>query len=183
MSKNCLSPLLPAFCAGALVSGCHTAARIDAAHDVRAFLRAARDGDNATFEAKIDRPLLEHNLLAQLERRLPDPHDPLAPALVERLVRPATFRLQVQGQSPGDRLPGISTFALALKWLSSGRVCLPATPRRKLCALIFQREGSTWKLVGMGLDAFDGQIRDLKQTTSVSPKGAPSAIASAPHHG
>ena len=151
--------LIPALGLSILISGCHADARVDAARDVRHFLRAAKTGDMAGFEAGLDRTALRHNLLPQIGRALPRKDTAvLAPKLVDALLQPQAFRVQVEG-SAANMLPDTATFALSLKWVGPGKVCLPAGPRRPTCTLVFQREGGAWKLVDMRLDAFRATIR------------------------
>ena len=54
-----------------LASGCATAERVSAAGDVHALLIAIRDNDHAAFDARVDRPALEHQLEARILDRTP----------------------------------------------------------------------------------------------------------------
>lgn len=153
------------------LTGCATAARIDAAGDVHALLIAIRDNDKAAFNAHVDRPALkrsiEARLMAEADKATDDPGlkalsalaaPYLADAANKALIQPATFRaLAYQyGYRPDQPIPGQIAIAANLKALPDGRVC--ATKKKDgPCVLIFTREDGAWRLSG-----FEGDIADLR---------------------
>ena len=118
---------------GITLAGCASVARVDAAGDVHALLVAIRDGDQAGFDAHVDRQALGQQIEAYL---------------VER----------ARSAKVDDSLKGLA-YALAgslAQAVGDGRVC--ATRKKNgPCLLTFAREDGTWKLVH-----FDGDPSELK---------------------
>ena len=156
---------------GITLAGCASVARVDAAGDVHALLVAIRDGDQAGFDAHVDRQALGQQIEAYLVERarsakVDDSLKGLAYALAgslaqaagDALLRPQTFRAAAEyyGYTPGQPLPGQLAIAGSLKAVGDGRVC--ATRKKNgPCLLTFAREDGTWKLVH-----FDGDPSELK---------------------
>jgi hypothetical protein len=157
--------------AAAVLAGCATATRLDAAGDVHALLVAIRDDDRAAFNARVDRKALKRSVEARLvaeARKATD--DPAlmalgalaAPAIADMadkaLVQPSTFRsvAYYYGYRPDQPLPGRVAIAGALRYLDNGRVCVT---RKKdgPCLLTFTLIDGVWKLSG-----FEGDVSDLK---------------------
>jgi hypothetical protein len=154
-----------------LVAACATTHRIEAANDVHALLIAIRDDDHAGFDARVDRPALEHELEARLLERTqqPDANDtvkalgallarPLAQLAGDALVRPKVFRAVAEyyGYRPQTPIPSQLEIAGALRPLPDGRVCA-AKSHKGPCLITFANEGGTWRLV-----SFDGDISLLR---------------------
>ena len=156
---------------GLTLAGCASVARVDAAGDVHALLVAIRDGDQAGFDAHIDRAALGAQIEGYLVERtrsakIDDSIKGLAFALAgsvaqaagDALLRPQTFRAAAEyyGYTPGQPLPGQLAIAGSLKALDDGRVC--ATRKKNgPCLLTFAREDGVWKLTH-----FDGDPSELK---------------------
>lgn len=141
------------------VSGCISATQYDAAGDIRAFLIAVRDGDQATFNQHVDRAALKTNVKAQLIETLASQHGeaagavggaflgPLADLAVDALVRPQTFRAaaELAGYGPDTRVPGPLVLGHDLQPLDQDRVCALI---RKRCAFMFKREDDgVWRMI------------------------------------
>jgi hypothetical protein len=153
------------------LSGCASVTRIDAADDIHALLLAIRDGNQAAFDAHVDRPALRLQIEGYLVLRARDaPMDnslkglamllagPAARAAGDLLLRPQVFRAaaEVYGYTPGQPIPGPLAIAGALKATGDGRVC--ATRRRNgPCLLTFARQDGFWKLT-----RFDGDPSELR---------------------
>ena len=155
----------------ALLAGCATTQRIDAAGDVHAFLISIRDGDRATFDAHVDRPAVERQLESIVLRHTGAPGasdtvrglgavlaQPLARLAGEALLRPRVFRsvAEYYGYRPEMKIPGQLAIAGALRALPDGRVCA-AKSRQGPCLITFANEAGVWKLV-----SFDGDVSMLQ---------------------
>jgi hypothetical protein len=155
----------------AAVAACATTQRLGAANDVHALLLAIRDDDAATFDARIDKPALEHELEARILERTQtnDSNDavralgamfahPMAQLAGESLLHPSVFRAVAEyyGYKPGTPIPNQLEIAGALRALPDGRVCA-AKGHAGPCLITFANEGGTWKLV-----SFDGDIKQLR---------------------
>ena len=126
----------------ALLSGCASVQRIDAAGDVHALLIAIRDNDQAAFDARIDRPALRAQLEAQLVVRARTAKiddrlkglamllaGPAAQVASDALLRPNVFRAAAEyyGYTPGQPIPGQIAIASTLRQTGAGRVCAAST--------------------------------------------------------
>ena len=139
-----------------LVAGCERPQeRLDAARDVHAFLKAAREGDRTTFDRHVDRPALKANLRGEIDEVLagqPIParmRDQLLDQLVDNLG-PEMFQVATQGVGPlAGRTPSAAEIAAVLKPLGSTQVCLPPQPGADQCAATFEKRGDTWRLVAV----------------------------------
>jgi hypothetical protein len=152
----------------ALLAGCSSVPRYDAAGDVHALLVSIRDNDQAAFEAHVDRPALtrevESRLMAEASKQNAGPlgalfAQPLAQIASDTLIQPQVFRTVAQqyGYDPAKPLPGPMAISGALKTLDDGRVC--ATRKKDgPCLLIFTESGGTWKLSG-----FEGELSELRR--------------------
>lgn len=153
-----------------VLSACATVQKLDAAGDVHALLIAIRDGDNATFDALVDRRALKREiqdrLVAEARR---DPRVPaglaavLAPGIAElageTLVQPGVFRVVAEyyGYDRDTRIPGPIGISTLLKPLPDGRVCA-MTKKDGPCLLIFvEAPDGRWKLSG-----FEGDLSMLR---------------------
>jgi hypothetical protein len=154
-----------------LAAGCATTQRIDAAGDVHALLIAIRDDDHAAFDARVDRPALEHGLEARILDATQRPGTgevaqalgaalahPLSRLAGRALVRPEVFRAVAEyyGYRPQTPIPNRLEIAGALRALPDGRVCA-AKSREGPCLITFADEAGTWRLV-----SFDGDIGLLR---------------------
>lgn len=153
---------LIAFLAALALSGCASVQRLDAANDVHALLLSIRDGDQAAFDAHVDRPALEQELQAKLsqrlDKRLGGLSSLLGPSVVQAagdaLIQPQVFKLVAEyyGYTPQTKIPGPVGIAAALKPLPDGRIC--ATRKKDgPCLLTFTKEDGVWKLTGFEGDA------------------------------
>jgi len=126
--------------------------RLDAAEDIRAFLVAAREGDRATFDRHVDRQALKAQLSGQAEEILGGQVPPaLRARVLDQLVDglgPETFQLATQG-ALGGRTPTAAEIAAVARPLSATRVCLPSQPGAEGCAVTFENQGGTWRLVAV----------------------------------
>lgn len=153
------------------LSACATAERYTAANDVHALLISIRDGDDAAFEAHIDRPALKRQIESRLmaETRKASGSDGLAalgallaPALADAagdaLLRPQVFRsvAAYYGYDAGTAIPGPLAIGSQLKAVGDGRVC--ATRKKDgPCLLTFTETAGTWRL-----SEFDGDLSMLR---------------------
>ncbi len=155
----------------ALLSGCASVQRIDAAADVHALLIAIRDGDQAAFDARIDRPALRAQIESQLvvRARAAKMDDrlkglamllaaPAAQVAADTLLRPNVFRAAAEyyGYTPGQPIPGQLAIAASLRTTDNGRVCA-ARSKTGPCLLSFANQDGVWKLV-----SFDGDPAQLR---------------------
>ena len=155
-----------------LLGACADAERLSAAGDVHALLVSIRDGDQASFNAHIDRGALKTQLrarlMAEVTRRAGG--DPTAAALgalfgrslvdvaADALIQPDVFRAVAEylGYSADRPIPSQIVIAQSLRSIDDSHVCVP---RKKdgPCFLTFKDEDHTWRLTG-----FDGDINLLK---------------------
>jgi hypothetical protein len=165
-----IRPLFAAALALALAA-CATTQRIEAAGDVHALLIAIRDDDQASFDARIDKPALERELEARILQRTERTDQseaaralgallahPLARIAGDALLKPDVFRTVAEyyGYKPQTPIPGEFAIAAALRALPDGRVCA-ARQHDGPCLITFANEAGTWRLV-----SFDGDIRQLR---------------------
>ena len=135
------------------LGGCDIGVRADASKAIERFLTAVHNGDQAAFEAGIDR----HALRADLRDQLTD----LARAkgviveggpsefALDRMISPAAFRL-VQANT-GEALPvapSAAEIALIMKVRDKTHVCV-GDPEKPRCLLSFAKRSGVWRLVGM----------------------------------
>ena len=155
----------------AALAACATTQRLSAANDVHALLVAIRDDDVAAFDARIDKPALEHELEARILERTQanNANDavralgamlahPMAQLAGDTLLHPSVFRAVAEyyGYKPGTPVPNQLEIAGALRALPDGRVCA-AKGHDGPCLISFANEAGTWKLV-----SFDGDIKQLR---------------------
>jgi hypothetical protein len=146
----------------AVLAGCATVPRFEAAGDIRAFLVAIRDGDRAGFDAHVDRGALAAQLKSRLMGEEARAHGagswqalgalaagPLVDVGVQALVQPETFRAAAValGYSPDRPLPSRLEIDADLRAIGDGEVCV-VTRRDGPCTLVFRNEDGTWRLVG-----------------------------------
>lgn len=142
-----------------LVACQQAATQYDAAEDVRAFLVAVRENDQAAFERHLDRPALREQLLGQVRAAIGDSAGPLGGALaeqaVDQLIRPESFKLALDRAGAPARTPTAAEIATQLRVVEGGRVCLPRSPDGP-CAVTFAQRGEDWRLVA--IDAGDVSV-------------------------
>ncbi len=152
--------------ASCALAACATVTRYGASSDIHAFLVAVRDGDQAAFDAHIDRPALKANLKARLLTVAADHYGaqspktlgvfvlagPLANLAVDSLARPEVFQAAAAllGYGPDTAIPNFLIIGQAVKPLDSERVCVMAKGR---CTFVFRNEDGAWKMI-----AFDGDL-------------------------
>jgi hypothetical protein len=153
----------------ALLSACATLPKLDAARDVHQFLVAVRDGDQAAFDAHVDRPALKLQMrsraLAEAPALLGRQNlgalgallaGPIVDVAVDALVQPEVFRAVAvrMGYSPDRPIPNSLVIARTLKSLADDRVC---APEKDHCSLVFQRSpDGVWRLT-----AYEGDLSGL----------------------
>jgi hypothetical protein len=160
-----------ALIAAIALGGCASVARVDAAGDVHALLLSIRDGDQAAFDAHIDRPALRTQIesflvqkagSAKMDDRLRGVAMLLAgsaaQAAGDAVLRPQVFRAVAEyyGYTPDKPIPGQLAIAASLRSIDAGRVCA-ARSKTGPCLLTFAREDGVWKLV-----RFDGDPSQLR---------------------
>ncbi len=167
--------VLPALMA-LVLAGCAETTKIDAAGDIHAFLISIRDGDQAAFDAHVDRPLLKEQIRARLMARAAKRGDqagelaalgvvlgrPLIDSLADAFIQPDVFRAVAEylGYSPQTPIPGQLVIASSLRRLDDADVCA-AKKKDGPCVLVFRNEAGVWRLV-----AFEGDASLLR-----GPKG------------
>jgi hypothetical protein len=146
-----------------MLQACAATTDLSAASDIHAFLLSIRDGDEAAFDAHVDRPALKAQLAARLEvdaaRQGGDLGAlaaafgrPLIDIAVDQLVRPQVFRAAAAelGYSPDRPIPGTLVIAQALKPIDQSHVCV-VQKHGGPCLFDFTDEGGVWRLT-----AFEG---------------------------
>jgi hypothetical protein len=154
----------------ALAAACTTVPRFEAAGDIHEFLVAIRDGDQARFDAHVDRPALKVQLKSRLIAGQASAHGdtswaalgaalagPLVDLGVDALVQPQTFRAVALrlGYAPDKPIPGQIAIASSLRSIGDGDVCV-VTKKDGPCTLVFKDESGVWKLVG-----YEGDLGSL----------------------
>ena len=151
------------------LSSCATLPKLDAARDVHAFLVAVRDGDQAGFDAHVDRPALKLQMRSRAMAEAPallGQRDlgvfgallagPIVDVAVDALVQPQVFRAVALrlGYSPDKPIPNSLAIAKGLRPLPGDRVCAPEKDR---CSLVFgQGPDEVWRLI-----AYEGDLSGL----------------------
>jgi len=156
--------------AGAL-GACATLQQYEAAGDIRAFLIAIRDTDQAKFDAHIDRPALKEQLRARLTAYVLQRKGvlgamgsvlagPMVDFAVDRLAQPQIFLAvaEAEGYSPDRPIPNAALLAPLIKPIDAERACV-TTKAGGPCVLVFHKEDGAWKLI-----AFEGDPKLLKLT-------------------
>jgi hypothetical protein len=136
---------------------------------VHALLVAIRDNDPVAFDARVDRPALQHEieqrLMAQAtkDKRLSGVAALLAPSLAklagDTLVQPGVFRAVAEhyGYSRNSKIPSAVAISHALRRLPDGRICA-VTKKDGPCLLDFtQGDDGHWRLSG-----FEGELSMLR---------------------
>jgi hypothetical protein len=155
-----------------LTGGCADAERFSAAGDIHALLVSIRDGDQARFDAHVDRGALKTQLRARLmaeaARRTGGDSGlavlgallarPLADAAADALIQPDVFRAVADylGYSADRPLPGQIVIAQSLRRIDEDHVCVPRKASGP-CLLMFKDEDHVWRLTG-----FEGDVGLLK---------------------
>ena len=150
------------------MASCAETTKIDAAGDIHAFLIAIRDGDRATFDAHVDRPVLKDQIRARLMAQAARRNDqlgglaalgvvlgrPLVDSLSDALIQPDVFRAVAEylGYSAQTPIPNQLVIASALRRLDDADVCA-AKKKDGPCVLVFRNEAGVWRLVGFEGDA------------------------------
>ena len=149
------------------LAACSTTRRLGAAEDVHALLVSIRNGDQAGFDAHIDRPALRAELESRILARAGRADrsgslsamaavfaGPIADAATNAVLRPQVFRsvAEYYGYRADQPIPGRLVIASQLKALPDGRVC--ATRHRNgPCLVTFARLNGSWRLVSFDGDA------------------------------
>lgn len=160
-----------------LTAACSTVPRYSAANDIHAFLVAIRDGDQATFDAHVDKPALKVQLRSRLLAETAAAQAsggrsaqnalgalgaafaaPLVGFAVEAFVRPDVFRAQALrlGYDPQKPIPGPLAIASRVRTLGDGRACI-FTKKDGPCVFDFNNEAGVWRLTG-----YEGPLGDLR---------------------
>jgi hypothetical protein len=154
----------------ASLAACATVPRFEAAGDIHEFLVAIRDGDQARFDAHVDRPALKIQLRSRLIAGQASSHGdgswqalgaalagPLVDIGVDAYVQPQTFRAVALrlGYAPDKPIPGQIAIASSLRSIGDGDVCV-VTKTDGPCTLVFKDEAGVWKLVG-----YEGDLGSL----------------------
>jgi hypothetical protein len=155
-----------------LAGGCADAERYSAAGDVHALLVSIRDGDQASFDAHVDRGALKTQLRARLmaEAARRAGGDPtlaalgamfarsLVDAAADALIQPDVFRAVADylGYSADRPIPGQMVIAQSLRRIDDDHVCAPRNAGGP-CVLTFRNEDHVWRLTG-----FEGDVGLLK---------------------
>lgn len=160
--RTALARALSAAMLAALCS-CGLPQRYHAAQDVRAFLQAVQDDDQAAFEAHIDRPALRRELTRQVEQaaagaglgagELERLLGRRGEAIADRMISPGAFRIvwRRSGLSTGGPPPAVE-LAAAIRMNGPDEACLHDFKSGR-CVLTFRNEGGTFKLVGVSAQA------------------------------
>lgn len=142
----------------AVLAGCSTVPRLEAANDIHAFLVAIRDGDRAAFDAHVDKAALKTNLKGRLlsEAGRDDKlagvgaflAGPLVDLAVDAAARPEVFRAIAAeyGYAPEKPLPSTLAIAGFVRPLDGGRACTVARGSGP-CMFIFKNEDGVWRLI------------------------------------
>jgi hypothetical protein len=154
----------------AALAACSTVPRFEAAGDIHEFLVAIRDGDQARFDAHVDRPALKAQLKSRLIAGQAAAHGdtswqalgaalagPLVDMGVDAYVQPETFRAVAirLGYAPDKPIPGQIAIASSLRSIGDGDVCV-VTKQDGPCTLVFKDEDGVWKLIG-----YEGDLGSL----------------------
>jgi hypothetical protein len=169
-AANWLRKLTLTATVAALAAACTTVPRFEAAGDIHEFLVAIRDGDQARFDAHVDRPALKIQLKSRLIAGQAAAHGdsswqtlgaalagPLVDMAVDAYVQPQTFRAVALrlGYAPDKPIPGQIAITSSLKLIGDGDVCV-ITKKDGPCTLVFKDESGVWKLVG-----YEGDLGSL----------------------
>ena len=153
------------------LGACASLQQYEAAGDIRAFLLAIRDGDQAAFDAHIDRPALKAQVHARLIAYVMQRKDtgalavfgaamagPIADYAVDHLAQPQVFLAvaEAEGYSPDQPVPNAAFLAPLIKPIDGERACISQEASGP-CVLVFRKEGGAWKLI-----AFEGDPGMLK---------------------
>ncbi|HUO22375.1 MAG TPA: DUF2939 domain-containing protein [Caulobacteraceae bacterium] len=162
---------LGAVLSASTLCACATVQQYEAASDIRSFLIAIRDGDQAAFDAHIDRQALKIQLRARLIAYVMARKDAgavaalgaaMAGALVDfavdHLAQPQVFLAvaEADGYSPDQPIPNAVLLAPLIKPIDPERACVTQKAGGP-CVLVFRREDGAWKLI-----AFEGDPKMLK---------------------
>lgn len=160
-----------AIAAALSLGACATIQQYEAASDIRAFLLAIRDTDQAAFDAHIDRPALKAQVRARLVAYVMQRKDtgglavlgaalagPIADYAVDHLAQPQVFLAvaEAEGYSPDQPVPSAAFLTPLIKPIDADRACVSEKAGGP-CVLVFRKEDGAWKLI-----AFDGDPKMLK---------------------
>lgn len=134
--------------------------RWQAATGVHDFLAAVQAGDQAAFEAHIDRPALRASLRDRLNSALGagEAKEVLgallgsrsADSALDQMLTPESFRIIWRASRlPTDRVPTAAEISPFMIMQAPGQACVRRGLKSNRCALDFKNEGGTWKLVGV----------------------------------
>lgn len=155
-------PLLPIALALALpLAACEQLTeRWRAAEGVHDLLAAVQSGDQAAFEAHIDRPAIRAALHERLSRTAGGGEggeilgallgSRSADRAMDQLITPESFRiLWRSSRLPMDRVPTPVEISPMLIMQGPGKACVRKGLKSDRCVLDFRDEGGTWKLTGV----------------------------------
>lgn len=153
-----------------LLAACGAPQRYGAAEDVQAFFKAVQTGDEAAFERHIDREAVREDLKQQLaESGMGGDNAALlgallggggADRLIDGMITPQNFQLAAQGAGLADqRIPTAVELSALLHMQGENRACLRNTGDDD-CAMTFEKQGETWKLVGVRTGAVQVKVPD-----------------------
>ena len=143
----------------------------EAAGDIRAFLIAIRDTDQAAFDAHIDRPALKAQIRERLIAYVMQRKDtggmavlgaalagPLVDYAVDHLAQPQVFLAvaEAEGYRADQPIPPALALAPLVRPIGDGRACV-SNKSGGPCVLVFANEAGVWRLV-----AFEGDPKMLK---------------------
>lgn len=153
------------------LGACATLQQYEAAGDIRAFLLAIRDTDQAAFDAHIDRPALKAQIRERLIAYVMQRRDagglavfgaalagPIADYAVDHLAQPQVFLAvaEAEGYSPDQPVPNAAFLTPLIKPIDANRACVSQKAGGP-CVLVFRKEDEAWKLI-----AFEGDPKMLK---------------------
>ncbi len=153
------------------MTACATLQQYEAAGDIRAFLLAIRDTDQAAFDAHIDRPALKAQIRERLIAYVMQRKDtgavavfgaalagPVADYAVDHLAQPQVFLAvaEAEGYSPDQPVPSAAFLTPLIKPVDADRACISEKAGGP-CVLVFRKEAGAWKLI-----AFEGDPKMLK---------------------
>jgi hypothetical protein len=154
---------LPTLIAAALLAlaGCgRLQERYRAAQGVHDFFAAVQSGDQAAFDAHVDRPALRAGLKDRLGKTLAGGDgggilgallgSRSADSALDQMITPESFRILWRKSGlPTDRVPSAVEISPLLILKEPGKACVRKGLKSDQCVLDFMDEDGTWKLVGV----------------------------------
>jgi hypothetical protein len=143
------------------LSGCdQLQERWQAAEGVHDFIAAVQSGDQAAFDARIDRAALRQGLRDRLGKAVGGGQggeilgallgSRSADSAIDQMITPESFRILWRASGlPMDRVPTAVEISPLLIMQGPGQACVRRGVKSDRCVLDFKDEGGTWKLVGI----------------------------------